>query len=57
MLHYGSMEGVVPSYEALGQWIEENGLRSVGLSREVTLQCPADEDGWVTELQMEVVDA
>jgi DNA-binding transcriptional MerR regulator len=57
MLHYGSMEGVVPSYEALGQWIEENGLRSVGLSREVTLQCPADEDGWVTELQMEVADA
>jgi DNA-binding transcriptional MerR regulator len=57
MLHYGSMDGVVPSYEALGQWIEQNGLRSVGLSREITLQCPADEDGWVTELQMAVVDA
>ena len=37
--------------------IEENGLRSVGLSREITLQCPADEDGWVTELQITVVDA
>jgi DNA-binding transcriptional MerR regulator len=57
LLHHGSMDGCVPSYEALGLWIEENGLRSVGLSREVTLQCPADEDGWVTELQMTVVDA
>jgi DNA-binding transcriptional MerR regulator len=57
VLHYGSMDGVVPSYEALAWWIEENGLRSVGLSREVTLQCPADEDGWVTELQMVVTEA
>jgi DNA-binding transcriptional MerR regulator len=56
LLHHGAMDGVVPSYEALSLWIEENGLRSVGLSREVTLQCPADEDGWVTELQMVVAD-
>ena len=57
LLHNGAMERCVPSYEALGVWIEENGLRTVGLSREVTLQCPADEDGWVTELQMAVADA
>jgi DNA-binding transcriptional MerR regulator len=57
LLHHGSMDGVVPSYEALSLWIEENGLRSVGLSREITLQCPADEAGWVTELQMAVADA
>jgi DNA-binding transcriptional MerR regulator len=56
MLHHGSMDGVVASYEALALWIEDNGLRSVGLSREVTLQCPADPDGWVTELQMAVAD-
>ena len=56
MLHHGSMDGVVASYEALALWIEDNGLRSVGLSREVTLQCPADPDGWVTELQMVVAD-
>ena len=56
LLHHGAMDGVVPSYEALAWWIEENGLRSVGLSREVTLQCPADEDGWVTELQMVVAE-
>jgi DNA-binding transcriptional MerR regulator len=56
LLHYGSMDGVVPSYEALSRWIEENGLRAVGLSREVTLQCPADEASWVTELQMVVAE-
>jgi DNA-binding transcriptional MerR regulator len=56
MLHHGSMDGVVPSYEALALWIEENGLRGVGLSREVTLACPEDPDGWVTELQMVVTD-
>lgn len=57
LLHHGSMDGVVPSYEALQLWIDENRLRTVGLSREVTLQCPADLDGWVTELQMVVADA
>jgi DNA-binding transcriptional MerR regulator len=56
LLHHGSMDRCVPSYEALSLWVEENGLRTVGLSREVTLQCPADEDGWVTELQMVVVE-
>jgi DNA-binding transcriptional MerR regulator len=56
LLHHGSMDGVVPSYETLALWIEENGLRTVGLSREVTLQCPADEEGWVTELQMLVAE-
>ena len=56
LLHQGSMDGVVPSYEALSLWVEENGLRTIGLSREVTLQCPADEDGWVTELQMVVAE-
>jgi DNA-binding transcriptional MerR regulator len=56
LLHYGAMNGVVPSYEALSLWAQENGLRTVGLSREVTLECPADEDSWVTELQMVVAD-
>jgi DNA-binding transcriptional MerR regulator len=56
MLHHGSMDGVVASYEALALWIEDSGLRSVGLSREITLQCPADPEGWVTELQMVVAD-
>jgi DNA-binding transcriptional MerR regulator len=56
LLHHGSMDRCVPSYEALALWVEENGLRTVGLSREVTLQCPADEDGWVTELQMVVAE-
>jgi DNA-binding transcriptional MerR regulator len=56
LLHHGSMDRVVPSYETLSLWVEENGMRTVGLSREITLQCPADEDGWVTELQMVVAE-
>ena len=56
LLHHGSMDACVDSYEALSLWVEENGLRTVGLSREVPLDCPADEDGWVTELQMVVAE-
>jgi DNA-binding transcriptional MerR regulator len=55
LLHHGSMESVMPSYEALARWVEENGLRSAG-AREVTLQCPAEPDEWVTELQLPVVE-
>ena len=29
----------------------ENGYRSTGYPREVYLECPDDEDKWVTELQ------
>ena len=56
LLHHGSMDACVPSYDALAVWIEEHGLRSVGLSREVTLACPADPSEWVTELQMVLAD-
>ncbi|WP_354700447.1 hypothetical protein DSM112329_00724 [Paraconexibacter sp. AEG42_29] len=57
LLHHGSMEQCMPSYESLAVWVEEQGLRSVGLSREVTLQCPDDVAGWVTELQLVVADS
>jgi effector-binding domain-containing protein len=56
LLHHGSMDVVMPSYEALAGWVEENGLRGVSASREVTLHRPADPDGWVTELQLLVAD-
>jgi DNA-binding transcriptional MerR regulator len=54
LVHHGPMEDVMPSYEALARWIEENGMRSVGRSREVTLECPAGPETWVTELQVTV---
>lgn len=37
--------------QTLAQWIEANGYRATGYSREVYLECPEDRDKWVTELQ------
>ncbi|KAB8197768.1 MerR family transcriptional regulator [Nonomuraea phyllanthi] len=54
IIHHGSMEQVGPTFQALAHWIEENGYRSSGLAREVSLHCPDNLDEWVTELQIEV---
>ena len=58
LLHHGSMDACQPSYDALERWIADQGLRTVGLPREISLNCPpGDYDAWVTELQLEVADA
>ncbi|MCT2594101.1 MerR family transcriptional regulator [Streptomyces sp. N2-109] len=54
LVHHGSMDTVLPTVQALARWIDGNGYRSTGLPREVTLECPDDRDGWVTELQAPV---
>jgi DNA-binding transcriptional MerR regulator len=54
IIHHGSMEEVGPTFQALAHWIEENGFRSLGLAREISLHCPDNLDEWVTELQIEV---
>lgn len=51
IVHRGSMDDVLPSAQALARWIDDNGYRSLGLSRELYLDCPADVGQWVTELQ------
>jgi DNA-binding transcriptional MerR regulator len=52
IVHRGSMDDVVPTGQALAQWIDANGYRSLGYARELYLECPpGDFDGWVTELQ------
>ncbi|MCX5195142.1 MerR family transcriptional regulator [Streptomyces sp. NBC_00249] len=53
VVHRGSMDGVLPTAQALARWIDENGHRSAasGYARELTLACPEDRDLWVTELQ------
>ncbi|MBN6057363.1 MerR family transcriptional regulator [Nonomuraea sp. RK-328] len=55
VVHHGSMDGVGTTLQELAHWIEENGYRSLSLGREVYLDCPEEEDAWVTELQIEVV--
>jgi DNA-binding transcriptional MerR regulator len=51
IVHRGSMDLVMPTVQTLAQWIEANGYQSDGYSRELYLECPADGDQWVTELQ------
>jgi DNA-binding transcriptional MerR regulator len=51
MVHRGSMDNCLASYQALAQWIEAHGYRSTGYARELYLDCPEDQDKWVTELQ------
>ncbi|MEU2827888.1 MerR family transcriptional regulator [Streptomyces lavendulae] len=51
VVHRGSMDGVLPTAQALARWIDANGHRSSGYARELNLDCPEDRDRWVTELQ------
>ncbi|TLF77649.1 MerR family transcriptional regulator [Nocardia cyriacigeorgica] len=51
VVHRGSMDTVLPTVQLLGRWIDANGYHSIGYPREVNLECPADRDEWVTELQ------
>ncbi|MET9603673.1 MerR family transcriptional regulator [Streptomyces sp. NPDC006512] len=51
VVHRGPMDGVLPTAQALARWIDAHGHRSAGYARELTLACPEDPQGWVTELQ------
>ncbi|MFF1921928.1 MerR family transcriptional regulator [Streptomyces sp. NPDC058221] len=55
VVHRGPMAGVLPTAQALARWIDASGYRSAGYAREINLECPADEEKWVTELQEPVV--
>jgi DNA-binding transcriptional MerR regulator len=51
IVHRGCMDNVLPTIQTLARWIDENGYRSTGIPRELYLECPDDQDKWVTELQ------
>lgn len=51
IVHRGSMDNVMATIQTLARWIDENGYRSSGYPRELNLECPDDQDKWVTELQ------
>ncbi|MFG2904110.1 MerR family transcriptional regulator [Kitasatospora sp. NPDC048286] len=55
IVHRGSMDEVLGSSQELARFIEQNGYRSAGYARELYLECPEDQAGWVTELQEPVV--
>lgn len=50
LIHQGSMDNVLPSYQALARWIDANGYQSLGYAREFTLKSSDVPDDWVTEL-------
>jgi DNA-binding transcriptional MerR regulator len=50
-VHRGRIEEVLPSWQALARWIDDNDCRSSGPARELYLDCPDDPAQWVTELQ------
>ena len=54
IIHHGSMDDVMPTGQALARWIDANGYRSAGYSREVTLEWSPDPEQWVTELQQPI---
>ena len=51
ILHRGPTDNVMATIQTLARWIDENGYRSSGHVRELTLECPDDPDKWVTELR------
>jgi DNA-binding transcriptional MerR regulator len=52
IVHNGSMDNCLPTYQALARWIEQGGHRPAGPHREVTLALPdGDRDRMVTEIQ------
>lgn len=51
VVHRGSMDAVLPAWQALARWIDAHGYASAGPARELYLECPPDTAGWVTELQ------
>ncbi|MGX1755659.1 MerR family transcriptional regulator [Streptomyces lydicus] len=57
VVHHGPMSRIMPTAQNLAHWIDANGYRSAGYARELYLECPPDQEKWVTELQEPVVRA
>lgn len=58
VIHEGSMDDCLPTYQALAVWIENAGYRDAGPGREISLACsPTDPDSWITEIQQPVTRA
>ncbi|WP_350277148.1 MerR family transcriptional regulator [Kribbella sp. HUAS MG21] len=51
LVHRGPIDQVLPSWQALARWLDDNGRRAAEPARELYLDIPDDPDGWVTELQ------
>jgi effector-binding domain-containing protein len=52
-IHRGTMDNCDTTYQALLEWIERNGYRPLGYSREIDIECGPDRQ-WITELQIPI---
>ncbi|MFF8309249.1 MerR family transcriptional regulator [Streptomyces lydicus] len=57
VVHRGPMSRILPTAQNLAHWIDGNGYRSAGYARELYLECPPDQEKWVTEIQEPVLKA
>ncbi|GAA1191425.1 DNA-binding transcriptional MerR regulator [Kitasatospora gansuensis] len=57
IVHRGPMDDVLTTSQTLARWIDANGHRSLGLTRELYLELTEDRAGWVTELQEPITTA
>ncbi|MEV6270380.1 MerR family transcriptional regulator [Kribbella sp. NPDC051936] len=51
LVHRGPIDQVLPSWQALARWLDDNGRRAAEPARELYLDTPENPDDWVTELQ------
>jgi len=51
LVHRGPIDQVLPPWQALARWLDDNGRRAAEPARELYLDTPEDPDDWVTELQ------
>lgn len=50
-VHRGSMDAVLPAWQAIARWTESNGYSASGFPRELYIEVGEDTSTWVTELQ------
>ncbi|MGW6198322.1 MerR family transcriptional regulator [Kribbella sp. NPDC055110] len=51
LVHRGPIAQVLPAWQALARWLDDNGRRAAEPARELYLDTPEDPEHWVTELQ------
>ncbi len=51
IIHTGSYEQFAETYEIIGRWIERNNFRIDGVSREIYLRPPSEQEEAITEIQ------
>lgn len=54
LIHRGAFDSISQSYQAITRWIEANGYRVCGPSREVYLDMTGAPASWITEIQFPV---